>query len=143
MTRLRPDRQPRHRHAALTTALPLLAGLAGWATVASAQQAPAATEAETPSLETVTVTGNWLGSGLQNGVKSFPGARTLLTRDDIEKTGAATIGDVMRRIPGVQATDNSGTAGSAISSSSAIRGSPRRTSVRKTPSTLPSRASRR
>src|SRR4051794_14458513 len=73
-------------------------------------------------IESVSVIGNWLGSGLQNSVQGFPGARTVLGRTDIEATGAASIGDVMRRIPGVQSTDNSGTAGSAISLNIGVRG---------------------
>ncbi|QGZ40053.1 Fe(3+) dicitrate transport protein [Pseudoduganella flava] len=83
-------------------------------------------------LETVTVTGNWLGSGLQNSVKNFAGARTVVQKEDIEDTGAATIGDVMRRIPGVQSTDNSGSAGSAISLNIGVRGLTGRYSPRST-----------
>jgi Fe(3+) dicitrate transport protein len=97
---------------------------------AHAQQAPAADAA--PPIETVQVTGNWLGSGLQNSVKNFAGARTVLQRDEIEDSGAASIGDAMRRIPGVQATDNSGTAGSAISLNIGIRGLTGRYSPRST-----------
>src|SRR5262245_28692378 len=102
-----------HRFPPLTLTATFAAILVALPRVAAAQDAaPPAPSVETQSLETVTVTGNWLGSGLQNSVKNFPGARTLVTRDEIESTGAATIGDVMRRIPGVQATENSGTAGS-------------------------------
>jgi Fe(3+) dicitrate transport protein len=73
-------------------------------------------------LEAIQVTGNWLGSGLQNSVKSFPGARTVIKKDEIEATGATSIDEVMRRIPGVQATENSGTAGSLISLNIGVRG---------------------
>ncbi|QBE64119.1 TonB-dependent receptor family protein [Pseudoduganella lutea] len=83
-------------------------------------------------LETVTVTGNWLGSGLQNSVKNFAGARTVVQKADIDGTGAANIGDVLRRIPGVQSTDNSGTAGSAISLNIGVRGLSGRYSPRST-----------
>jgi Fe(3+) dicitrate transport protein len=89
-----------------------------------------AQQAETPPeasgsgivLEAIQVTGNWLGSGLQNSVKSFPGARTVIKKDEIEATGATSIDEVMRRIPGVQATENSGTAGSLISLNIGVRG---------------------
>jgi Fe(3+) dicitrate transport protein len=114
-----PQSRVRHRVAALGM-------LAIGAATAGAQGADPAT------LETVTVTGNWLGSGLQNSVKTFPGARTLLDRDDIEAMGATTIGDVLRRIPGVQATENSGTAGSAISLNIGVRGLTGRYSPRST-----------
>ncbi|WP_395402202.1 TonB-dependent receptor family protein [Pseudoduganella sp. UC29_106] len=83
-------------------------------------------------IESVRITGNWLGSGLQNSVKNFAGARTVLQKDDIDNTGASSIGDVLRRIPGVQATDNSGTAGSAISLNIGVRGLTGRYSPRST-----------
>jgi Fe(3+) dicitrate transport protein len=93
---------------------------------------PAHAQDTSEPLETVTVTGNWLGSGLQNSVKNFAGARTVVQQEDIDATGAASIGDVMRRIPGVQATDNSGTAGSAISLNIGVRGLTGRYSPRST-----------
>lgn len=83
-------------------------------------------------LETVQVSGNWLGTGLQNSVKTFPGARTVVNESQIEQSGAQSIGDVMRRIPGVQSTDNSGTAGSAISLNIGVRGLTGRYSPRST-----------
>jgi len=92
-----------------------------------------AQEAESAQpIESVRITGNWLGSGLQNSVKNFAGARTVLQKEDIDNSGASTIGDVLRRIPGVQATDNSGTAGSAISLNIGVRGLTGRYSPRST-----------
>jgi len=85
------------------------------------------------SLETIQVSGDWLGSNtLETSVKTFPGARTVVKKTEIESTGAVNIGDVMRRIPGVQATDNSGTAGSAISLNIGVRGLTGRYSPRST-----------
>lgn len=83
-------------------------------------------------LETIQVSGDWLGSGLANSVKSFAGARTVVKKEEIQATGASSIGDVMRRIPGVQSTDNSGTAGSAISLNVGVRGLTGRYSPRST-----------
>ena len=83
-------------------------------------------------IESIQVTGSWLGSGLQNSVKNFPGARTVVGKEEIENSGALDIGDVLRRIPGVQATDNSGTAGSAISLNIGVRGLTGRYSPRST-----------
>ncbi len=103
------------------------AALAVFALPAQAQEAAAG-----EPLETVTVTGNWLGSGLQNSVKNFAGARTMVQKEDIEASGAASIGDVLRRIPGVQSTDNSGSAGSAISLNIGVRGLTGRYSPRST-----------
>ena len=90
-----------------------------------------AQQADAP-IESIQVSGSWLGSGLQNSVKNFAGARTVLKKDDIDSTGAADIGDVMRRIPGVQSTDNSGTAGSSISLNIGVRGLTGRYSPRST-----------
>ncbi|KAF1049043.1 MAG: Fe(3+) dicitrate transport protein FecA [Herbaspirillum frisingense] len=83
-------------------------------------------------LETIQVSGDWLGTGLDNSVKTYPGARTVVKKDDIEGSGAVSIGDLMRRIPGVQATDNSGSAGSAIALNIGVRGLTGRYSPRST-----------
>lgn len=98
-------------------------------TASSPEKEAAPSEA---TLETIQVSGDWLGSGLQNGVKSFPGARTVVDKSVIESSGASSIGEVMRRIPGAQSTDNSGTAGSAISLNIGIRGLTGRYSPRST-----------
>ncbi|MYM83416.1 TonB-dependent siderophore receptor [Duganella sp. FT50W] len=91
-----------------------------------------AQQTEDAPMESIQVSGSWLGSGLQNSVKNFAGARTVVDKDDIDASGAANIGDVLRRIPGVQATDNAGTAGSAISLNIGIRGLSGRYSPRST-----------
>jgi Fe(3+) dicitrate transport protein len=84
------------------------------------------------TLGSIQVTGSWLGTGLSNSVKNFAGARTMVDREEISDTGATSIGDVLRRIPGVQTTDNSGTAGSAISLNVGVRGLTGRYSPRST-----------
>lgn len=92
-----------------------------------------AEQASTPNaLETIQITGSWLGTGLHTSVKSFAGARSVVDKEQIEGTGAASIGDMLRRIPGVQSTDNSGTAGSAISLNIGVRGLTGRYSPRST-----------
>ncbi|MNJ87873.1 Fe(3+) dicitrate transport protein FecA precursor [compost metagenome] len=95
-----------------------------------AQQA--STGDEPTTLEAIQVSGDLLGTGLQNSVKRYAGARTVVKKEEIENTGAVSIGDVMRRIPGVQSTDNSGTAGSAISLNIGVRGLTGRYSPRST-----------
>ncbi|HEX5343006.1 MAG TPA: TonB-dependent siderophore receptor [Duganella sp.] len=96
--------------------------------------APSAHAQETADapIESIQVAGSWLGSGLQNSVKNFAGARTVVDKEEIAESGAANIGDVLRRIPGVQSTDNSGTAGSAISLNIGVRGLTGRYSPRST-----------
>lgn len=54
--------------------------------------------------------------------KTFAGARTVVDKQQINQRGATSTGDVMQRIPGVQATNNPGTAGSAISLNIGVRG---------------------
>ncbi|WP_148239646.1 TonB-dependent receptor family protein [Stenotrophomonas maltophilia] len=84
------------------------------------------------TLDSIRVSGSWLGTGLHDSVKSFAGARTVVDRQRIEASGAASIGDAMRRIPGVQVTDNSGTAGSSVSLNIGVRGLTGRYSPRST-----------
>ena len=84
------------------------------------------------TLEAIHVSGDWLGTGLENSVKRFAGARTVVKKNEIQATGASSIGDVMRRIPGVQSSDNSSTAGSAISLNIGVRGLTGRFSPRST-----------
>jgi Fe(3+) dicitrate transport protein len=96
-----------------------------------APSAQAQQSGEAP-IESIQVSGSWLGSGLQNSVKNFAGARTVVDKEEIADSGAANIGDVLRRIPGVQSTDNSGTAGSAISLNIGVRGLSGRYSPRST-----------
>ncbi|GAB3051331.1 TonB-dependent receptor family protein [Stenotrophomonas tumulicola] len=84
------------------------------------------------TLDSIQVSGSWLGTGLHESVKSFAGARTVVDREHIEGSGAASIGDAMRRIPGVQVTDNSGTAGSSVSLNIGVRGLTGRYSPRST-----------
>lgn len=119
----KPKAPHRFTRRAVTVAITLL-GATG---AVHAQQAE-----EVPSLGTIQVTGDWLGSGLESSVKDFAGGRTLVDGEDIQESGAANIGDVMRRIPGVQSTDNSGTAGSAISLNIGVRGLTGRYSPRST-----------
>ena len=88
--------------------------------------------AEATTLDAIQVSSDWLGSGLQNSVKTYAGARTVVEKKQIEESGASNIGDVLRRIPGVQSTDNSGTAGSAISLNIGVRGLTGRYSPRST-----------
>lgn len=113
-------------------ALSLLAAALVAALPVTARAQATAEDEPVTKLETVRVTGNWLGSGLQNSAKTFPGARTVMTREALERTGASAIGDVLRQIPGVQATENSGNAGTPMSINIGIRGLTGRYSPRST-----------
>jgi Fe(3+) dicitrate transport protein len=103
------------------------------ATVARAAESPAGeSPAGAQELESITVTGNWLGSDTPPSVHNFSGARSLVDREQVESSGATVIGDVLRRLPGVQSTDNSSTAGSSISLNIGVRGLTGRYSPRST-----------
>ena len=97
---------------------------------AFAQSSVSATEA--PQLGAIEVSADWLGSGLQNSVQGFAGARTVVNREAIGETGASSIDGVMRFIPGVQVTNNSSSGGSAISLNIGVRGLEGRYSPRTT-----------
>lgn len=72
-------------------------------------------------VETVRITGNWLGSG-QQSLKTFGGARSVIKRESIWDMGAASVSDVLRSVPGLQIIDNSSSGGSAISLNVGVRG---------------------
>ncbi|WMJ69481.1 TonB-dependent siderophore receptor [Stenotrophomonas sp. 24(2023)] len=109
--------------------LPLAAAISlCLATAAHAQSA----DTSPTTLDSIQVSSSWLGTGLHDSVKSFAGARTVVDRQQIQASGAASVGDAMRRIPGVQVTDNSGTAGSSVSLNIGVRGLTGRYSPRST-----------
>ncbi|MES2261166.1 MAG: TonB-dependent siderophore receptor [Pseudomonadota bacterium] len=71
--------------------------------------------------ETIQASGNWLLAGPQ-AVYNFGGARSVVKRDDFQLSGADSISDVLRTIPGVQVSDNSASGGSAVSLNIGVRG---------------------
>ena len=84
------------------------------------------------TLEAVTVTGDWLGSPSETKVLEHPGARTIIERKQIDESGATSVRDVLRQIPGVQVQDSNGTGGSDISLNVGVRGLTSRLSPRST-----------
>ncbi|WP_261840840.1 TonB-dependent siderophore receptor [Aliamphritea ceti] len=52
--------------------------------------------------ESMLVTGNWLDNVGDTTVHEFPGARNILTEEQIEKSGASSLTEAFRKIPGVQ-----------------------------------------
>ncbi|HWU99346.1 MAG TPA: TonB-dependent siderophore receptor [Oxalicibacterium sp.] len=102
--------------------------------VAQAQQVEATTTTASTdtTLDAIRVSSDWLGSGLQNSVKTYAGARTVVKKEQIENSGASSITDVMRRIPGVQVTENAATAGTPVSLNIGVRGLTGRYSPRST-----------
>lgn len=84
------------------------------------------------AMSTITVVGDWLGSADEAVVQNHPGARTAVHRQAMVEQGAQNVGDVLRRIPGVQVQDASGTGGSDISLNVGVRGLTSRLSPRST-----------
>jgi len=60
------------------------------------------------TLETVTVSADWLGPVTPESAKKHPGARTVITSQEITESGARTVEDVLRTVPGVRVLDESG-----------------------------------
>lgn len=80
----------------------------------------------------VKVVGDWLGDADQAVVQNHPGARTVVRRQAMVEQGAQNVGDVLRRIPGVQVQESNGTGGSDISLNVGVRGLTSRLSPRST-----------
>ena len=114
--------------AAVSLAMMVMSGMT------HAQQVDAASpdSADATTLDAIQVSGDWLGSGLQNSVKTFAGARTVVKKEQIENSGASSITEVMRRIPGVQVSENAATAGTPVSLNIGVRGLTGRYSPRST-----------
>lgn len=100
--------------------------LQGWA----AEAVPAADAPK--SLEAITVTGDWLGSPSEARVLEHAGARTIIERRQIQESGATSVIDVLRQVPGVQVQESNGTGGSDISLNVGVRGLTSRLSPRST-----------
>ena len=91
-----------------------------------------ATAAPEVALDSVTVTGNWLDGDTPNAEKvlEHPGARTIVERERIQESGATTLREALRLVPGVQVQDSNGTGGSDISLNLSVRGLTARLSPR-------------
>lgn len=127
-------RQVRSLRRALLRALrifkPAFGVILAFPVLTQAQEA-APVEQNTPT-ETVTISGSWLGTGLQNSLQKFAGSRTLMSTDAIQESGASNIEDALRHVPGVQVTDNSSSGGSSMSLNIGVRGLDGRFSPRST-----------
>jgi Fe(3+) dicitrate transport protein len=101
----------------------------------SLEQAPVAASAAGNGpieLGASTVVGDWLGQADQTNVFEHPGARDVVRRETFERTGAASAGDVLNRIPGVNAPLNNGTGSHDMALNFGIRGLNPRLATRST-----------
>ena len=113
-----------------SAAAAVAAALGVLASPVHAQTANAA--AAEAALDSVTVTGNWLDGDMSSAEKvlEHPGARTIVERERIQESGAATLREALRLVPGVQVQDSNGTGGSDISLNLSVRGLTARLSPR-------------
>ena len=75
---------------------------------AQTASAPAPKESAN-TLEEVTVSADWLGAPTPEAAKKHPGARSVVTSQELTETGARTVEDALRNVPGVRVLDESGT----------------------------------
>ncbi|WP_433769812.1 TonB-dependent siderophore receptor [Pseudomonas putida] len=80
----------------------------------------------------IKVVGDWLDDADAALVQNHPGARTVIRREAMVEQGAMNVGDVLKRVPGVQVQDANGTGGSDISLNVGVRGLTSRLSPRST-----------
>ncbi|KHP05454.1 transporter [Salmonella enterica subsp. enterica serovar Havana] len=76
----------------------------------------------TPTEDSLTVVGDWLGDARENDVFEHAGARDVVRRENFAKTGATTLREVLNRIPGVTAPENNGTGSHDLAMNFGIRG---------------------
>ncbi|MGJ7517868.1 TonB-dependent siderophore receptor [Pseudomonas baetica] len=97
---------------------------------------PAPTQASGGPLELgatdIKVVGDWLDNADAELVQNHPGARTVIRREAMVEQGAMNVGEVLKRVPGVQVQDANGTGGSDISLNVGVRGLTSRLSPRST-----------
>ncbi len=78
------------------------------------------TSREYEESQALVVEGSWLGSGDLADLKTYPGARSIITEKEIQDLGATDIQGVLRNIPGVRVEDESG--GTGILPNISVRG---------------------
>lgn len=61
------------------------------------------------TLPAVTITSDWLGTPTPATARKHPGARSVVDDKGLTETGARSLDDALRRVPGVTVTDESGT----------------------------------
>lgn len=78
----------------------------------------------TQTLATISIQaeGNWLEQANAKKVLNHPGARTVVDQQSLEARGTTSVKEALRTVPGVQASENSGTSGSDASLSIGVRG---------------------
>ncbi|USA45648.1 TonB-dependent siderophore receptor [Acinetobacter sp. C26M] len=78
----------------------------------------------TQTLATISIQaeGNWLEQANAKKVLNHSGARTVVDQQALEARGITSVKEALRTVPGIQASENSGTSGSDASLSIGVRG---------------------
>jgi Fe(3+) dicitrate transport protein len=74
------------------------------------------------AIEVVQVVGNWLKDGDERLVRAHAGARNVLRREDIEASGADSVAEAVRQLPGIQVPENNGTGSGDYALNLGLRG---------------------
>lgn len=99
---MKTDQVQRLRPSKLVLALAPVLGAAGL-------QPAFGQDAASENLPTVTVTSDWLGTPTEATARTHPGARNVVTQTDLTESGARSLDDALRLVPGVTVADESGT----------------------------------
>lgn len=104
------------------TALGLLLTLPAMALLAN--QPALAQDSQPVQLQGITVTaaGDWLGEADPEVVRTHAGGRSVVRQEQFEQSGASTVTEAIRAIPGVQAPPNNGTGSADSALNIGIRG---------------------
>lgn len=73
----------------------------------ASSHAPAQSTAQT-ELETLVISGDWLGNASAEEVKVYTGAREVMREDELQARGALNLEDALSAVPGIQVLDETG-----------------------------------
>ncbi|MEW5790975.1 MAG: TonB-dependent receptor family protein [Pseudomonadota bacterium] len=65
-------------------------------------------DTQSTRLKEVTVAADWLGAPTEESIKTYPGARDVVTETELHDSGSRTVEDTLRLVPGVRTQDESG-----------------------------------
>ncbi|MBC3885218.1 TonB-dependent receptor family protein [Undibacterium griseum] len=88
-------------------AIQLMLGSIG-ATAAAENAETVPETASSTTLPTVIVTSDWLENSSPRSAKKHPGARTVISEDDLANIGARTLDETLRQVPGITVLDETG-----------------------------------
>ncbi|MDI3324544.1 TonB-dependent siderophore receptor [Pontibacterium granulatum] len=106
----------------LTRKVGLIVSVAPLTLAVSAATAAATEKSPTQDNDTIMVVGNWLDDADPELVKAHAGARHVVREEQIEESGANTVAEALRLLPGVQVPENNGTGSGDFALNIGLRG---------------------